>query len=449
MTGRFAGQHVLVVGAGVAGAGAARALTGEGARVRVTDAREEARLPEAPAIREAGAELLSGGHEPGHLDGVTLVVVSPGVPADTPVLRWAQDRGIPLWGELELGARLAEVPYIGITGTNGKTTATGMVTACLRAAGIDAIACGNIGFAFPLAATSGYEALVVECSSFQLERQTSFRPRVSALLNVAPDHLDRHGTIDGYAAAKALVFAGQGSGDIHVGNRDDPVAAAVSSTARCPVVWFRNDAPGPGEVGYDGSTLVSRIEGSSGAIATVAADPPGSREDTAAAAAVSLSFGVASEAVRAGLASYTPPPHRGEQVAEVDGVRFLDNSKATNVHAALAAIAAVDHAVLIAGGVAKGVDLSPLRAAAGRLAAVVSLGEASDLIAKVFEGVVPVRPAASVEEAVALAASLAPRPGVVLLAPACASWDMFHDYAERGDRFVAAVRVLEAADGRA
>jgi UDP-N-acetylmuramoylalanine--D-glutamate ligase len=449
VSGRFAEARVLVIGAGVAGSGAARVLVSEGAEVRVSDARVERQLPEAQAIREAGAELLAGGHDLAHLDGITLVVVSPGVPGDVPIVRWAHERGTPVWGELELGARLAEAPYLAVTGSNGKTTTTGMITACLRAAGIDAMACGNIGRSFSLAATEGHEALVVECSSFQLDGQHSFHPRVSVLLNVARDHLDRHGTADAYAAAKGKIFAAQGRGDVHVGNRDDPVGARISSTAPCPVVWFRSGAPREGEVGYRAGTLVSRLSEVAEAITDVGNDRPGERANAAAAAAVALAFGVPAAAVADGLSSFEHPPHRGELVAEVDGVGFIDNSKATNVHAALAAIGDVRDAVLIAGGVAKGVDLSPLRAASRHLAGVVALGEAADQITKTFDDVVQTRTAATIEEATEVAFEMSRRPGVVLLAPACASWDMFRDYAERGDRFAAAARALGRDRGSA
>jgi UDP-N-acetylmuramoylalanine--D-glutamate ligase len=442
MSGRFADARVLVIGAGVAGSGAARVLVAEGAEVRVSDARSEHELPEAETIRGAGAELIVGGHALAHLDGITLVVVSPGVPEDVPIVRWALERGTPVWGELELGARLAEVPYLAVTGTNGKTTTTGMVTACLRAAGIDATACGNIGRSFSLATTEGHEALVVECSSFQLEGQRSFHPRVSTLLNVAPDHLDRHGTADAYAAAKGKIFAAQGRGDVHVGNRDDPVAARISSAAECPVVWVRSGPPSEGEVGYRAGTLVSRLSKVAEVITDVGTDRPGERANAAAAAAVSLAFGVPAGAVAEGLTSFEHPPHRGEMVAEVDGVGFIDNSKATNVHAALAALRDVRDAVLIAGGVAKGVDLSPLRAASEHLAGVVAVGEAADQITKTFDEAVPTRTATTIEEATNVAFGMSRRPGVVLLAPACASWDMFRDYAERGDRFAAAARAL-------
>ncbi len=443
MTGAFAGERVVVVGAETAGAAAALVLADEGADVWVSEARSSSELARARELAARGIEVRAGGHEPSHLDGASLVVASPGVTPDAPVLSWAAERGIPIWGELELGARLCRVPYVAITGTNGKTTTTGMVSAILRAGGLDAIACGNIGHPFPVAAREGHEALVVEASSFQLRLVETFHPEVSVLLNLAPDHLDHHGSLSAYADAKRRVFAGQGEGDTHVGNADDAASSALSREAPCGVVWFRLDAPAPGEVGYRGTELISRL-GDELALARVEEARPAYRADAAAAAAAAIAFGVDPGAVRIGLATYEPARHRGEVVAEVAGVRFIDDSKATNVHAALAALDGTRDAVLIAGGRAKGVDLSPLASRADRLIGVVALGESAEEVAAVFEGLVPTRLAGSIEEATRLAFEVAIPGGVVLLAPACASWDMFRDYAERGDRFAAAARALGA-----
>jgi UDP-N-acetylmuramoylalanine--D-glutamate ligase len=438
----FDGEQVVVVGAAVAGTAAARALAEEGATVRVTEHRPERDVEAAAELQALGIELSAGGHDPAHLDGATLVVTAPGVPEHAPVLGWARARGIPVWGEMELGARLCRVPYLAVTGTNGKTTTTGMIEACLRTAGIDAVACGNIGRPFVTAAREQHEALVVECSSFQLQMQSSFHPVVSVLLNIAPDHLDWHGSQDAYVAAKAKIFALQGSGDTHVGNRDDRASAHVSMTAPCDRIWFRLGEPVEGEVGYDGSgELLARLNDKA-SLGSVDDERAGYRADAAAAAAASLAFGVTPDAVTRGLAAFEPARHRGEVTAIVEGVRFIDDSKATNVHAALAAIDGVHDAVLIAGGRAKGVDLSPLRSRVDRLKAVVAIGEAADELVRVFDGAVPVRVARSIEEAVETAFAAAEPNGTILLAPACASWDQFHDYAERGDRFTAAARAL-------
>ncbi|HTG47285.1 MAG TPA: UDP-N-acetylmuramoyl-L-alanine--D-glutamate ligase [Actinomycetota bacterium] len=438
----FDGEIAVVIGAGVAGNAAARALVGEGARVRVTDARPREELGEAAALERLGIEVRAGGHDPADLEGVTLVVTSPGVPPDTELLRVARERGLPVWGEMELGARLARAPYLAVTGTNGKTTTTGMLASILGVAGLDVVACGNNGRPFPTAAREQHDVLVVEVSSFQLAEQVSFHPVVSVLLNLAPDHLDHHGSFPAYASAKARIFANQTGEDVHVGNRDDPDAAALSSRAPCVVRWFCLGEPDEGDVGYRDGRLVARTDDGEVDLGPVADDRAGHRANAAAAAAVALADGVAPAAIRRGLTLATPEPHRGEVVARIGGVRFVDDSKATNVHAALAAIDGVRAAVLIAGGRAKGQDLSPLGTRAARLAGVVAIGEAADDVERAFDGRLPVRRAGSIEEAVRVAYELAPADGVVLLAPACASWDQFADYAERGDRFGAAARAI-------
>lgn len=442
--GAFDGEHVVVVGAGVAGSAAARILLAEGATVRVSDSGRA--TPGASDLRAEGIEVLEGGHAPDHLDGATMVVTSPGVPPHADILRWANDRMLPVWGELELGARLARVPYLAVTGTNGKTTTTGMLAACLRSAGLDAVACGNIGRPFPSAAREPHDALVVEVSSFQLATQTSFHPRVSVLLNLAPDHLDWHGSFDAYAAAKARVFALQGAADVHVGNLDDEGSAAISRTAPCEVRWFTLGEPSEGGAGIRDGRLTAGWSGAD--LGALSFDSPPMRADAAAAATAAHAFAIGDQAIAEAIATFAPEPHRGEPVATVEGVRFLDNSKATNPHAAIAAVGDAEGVVLIAGGDAKGVDLTPLGSVAARLAGVVAIGASAGDVRAVFEGRVPVREAGSIEEAARLAFRMASGTGTVLLAPACASWDMFRDYAERGDRFAAAARALEKEDAR-
>jgi len=438
------GRRAVVVGAGVAGRAAAETLAAEGAQVVLTERRDADAVGDVSALERLGVTVRTGGHDPSHLDGADVVVVSPGVPPTASPLAWARERGIEVWGELELGARLARAPYLAVTGTNGKTTTTGMLGACLRAAGIDAVTCGNIGFPFTTAVRADHEALVVEVSSFQLAIQERFHPRVSVLVNLAPDHLDHHGSFEAYRDAKAAIYRNQRDDDVHVGNRDDPQAAAVSRGAPCAQRWFGAGTPAAGgpDVGFEGDTLLAVGPAGPVELGAVDGERAGHREDAAAAATAALAFGVAPDAVRDGLAAFEPAAHRGETVGEVDGVRFLDNSKATNVHAALAAIAAVDDAVLIAGGRAKGQDLAALGTVAGHLRAVVAIGDAAPAIHAAFGALVPVRDAGSIEDAVAMAFAAAARPGVVLLAPACASWDQFASYAERGDRFAAAARGL-------
>jgi UDP-N-acetylmuramoylalanine--D-glutamate ligase len=449
VSGAFAGRHAVVLGAGVAGRAAAETLVAEGATVVLTDIRDMEALGDVGTLAGLGVEIRTGGHDPSDLDGADLVVASPGIPPSAEVLSWARERGLVPWGELELGARIATVPYLAVTGTNGKTTTTGMLAALLRAGGIDAEACGNIGFPFTAAARRRHGVLVVEVSSQQLALQETFHPRVSVLINLAPDHLDHHGSYDAYRSAKAAIYRTQTDGDVHVGNRDDPDAAALSSSAPCEVRWFGTGAPRDGEVGFDGDTLVLRRAGGDVSLASIGWQRAGGHEDAAAAATAAIAFGVAPSAIAEGFDAFEPAAHRGETVAEIAGVRFVDDSKATNVHAALAAIRGVHDAVLIAGGRSKGQDLTALGTVADHLRAVIAIGEAAQEIRRVFDGAVPVELADSIEDAVSRAFGTSAKPGVVLLAPACASWDQFASYAERGDRFAAAARAMgkAAVDG--
>ncbi|MFN2543126.1 MAG: UDP-N-acetylmuramoyl-L-alanine--D-glutamate ligase [Actinomycetota bacterium] len=447
MSGAFAGTRAVVVGLGASGHAAVRALIEEGASVLVSEQRDAEDLDGVAAIGSLGAEVLAGGHEPAHLEGADLVVVSPGVPVGAPVLRWASERGLPVWSELELGARLCAVPVVAITGTNGKTTTTEMVAAAMRAAGLDAVACGNIGYPFCTAAREDHDALAVEASSFQLRFVDTFHPRVSVLLNLSPDHLDWHGSMDAYADAKARMFERQASGDVHVGNADDPLAAAVSGTAPCEQRWFRLGPPASGEVGYEDDELTSALGDPPVRLGRPSGNGRGFMGDAAAAAAAAIAFGLEPRRVGEGIRSVEPLPHRGRVVARAGAVAFVDDSKATNPHAALASLDGLTDVVLIAGGLSKGVDLSVLAAATPNLAAVVVIGEAAAEIAAVFEEAVPVRKAGSMEEAVRLAFDLTPPQGTVLLAPACASQDMFRDYRERGERFTAAAEGIARASG--
>jgi UDP-N-acetylmuramoylalanine--D-glutamate ligase len=437
MSGAFAGERAVVIGFGASGRAAARALVADGADVLVSEAMPRDRvasLGDDPAV-----EVLAGGHRPEHLDGATMVVVSPGVPEHAPVIEWAGERGLPVWSELELGARVCSVPFVAITGTNGKTTTTELVASMMRAGGLRAVACGNVGFPFTDAARTDVDALAVEASSFQLRFTERFRPRVSVLLNVAPDHLDWHGSFPAYVEAKQRLFARQSGSDVHVGNASDPRARAISSTAPCEVRWFREGSPAPGEVGIENGAVISARDDRT-ELWRPGTVPRALLADGAAAAAAALAFGLSEEAASKALAGAQPGPHRGVVVATVGTVSFVDDSKATNPHAALASLEGRKDVVLIAGGVAKGIDLSPLREASPGLVAVVAIGEAAPKVAEVFDGAVPVVMAGSMTEAVEKAADRAPDRGTVLLAPACASFDMFRNYADRGDRFAEAAR---------
>jgi UDP-N-acetylmuramoylalanine--D-glutamate ligase len=448
MSGRFVGERAVVLGLGVAGAAAARVLAEEGASVLVSEAAEQVDPVAAGDLGVLGVEIRTGGHVPEHLDGATLVVTSPGIPEGAAVLGWAHKARLPVWSEIELGAQLATAPYAAVTGTNGKTTTTKMLEAAMRAAGLDdALACGNVGYPFSLAARERHAALAVEVSSFQLRFHESFHPRTSVLLNLAPDHLDWHGTVDAYIEAKARVFANQEGADVHVGNLDDARSAEVSRQARCEVRWFTLGEPGEGAVGFVGDELVSRLDREV-RLGVPVHGAASHRADAAAAAASAIAFGLEPAPVGRAVCAFRPMEHRGGVIATVDGVAFVDDSKATNPHAALAAVDGMRDVVLIAGGRSKGVDLSPLARLAPSLTAVVAIGEAAGELEALFRGLVPFERAGSMEEAVTRAAARAVAGGSVVLAPACASQDMFRDYADRGERFARAVTRVADQDRR-
>ncbi|MHA6622072.1 UDP-N-acetylmuramoyl-L-alanine--D-glutamate ligase [Pseudonocardia sp. DLS-67] len=458
----LAGAPVLVAGAGVSGLAAAEALVGVGARVTVTDAR-----PAALADLPPGAE--PGDDQDGVPAGTALVVTSPGRRPDHPLVAAAAAAGAPLVGEPELAWWLAQArehppTWLAITGTNGKTTTTGMLAAMLRAAGRDAVACGNIGYPVVAAVRAGHEVLAVELSSFQLHWSPSIRPYAGCVLNVADDHLDWHGSFAAYAAAKA----GALRADVAVAGVDDPAAAALLAAAPAPRrIGVTLGEPAPGQLGVVDGMLVDRAfcdDPDGGRLVEAAAVHPAGAPgiaDALAAAALARAVGVGPDAVRAGLDDFRPGPHRGGVVATAGGVRYVDDSKATNPHAAAASLAAHAPApiVWVVGGLLKGASVDDLVARnARRLRGAVVIGSdraeiiaalarhAPDLpVVEVVPGDDATMPTDVMTTAVRRAAALA-RPGdVVLLAPAAASMDQFADYAERGLRFAEAATSLGTA----
>jgi UDP-N-acetylmuramoylalanine--D-glutamate ligase len=445
-------RRALVVGLGASGRAAARVLADAGVEVVVVEERSD--HPAAAGITGAQVTVLLGRPAVEALDAATdLVVPSPGVPEGAPVLRAAAARGVPVWSEPELGLRLHPRPLVAVTGTNGKTSTTELLAAMLAADGRDVRACGNIGTPVCEAAADAppETVLVAELSSFQLRFAGHLRPRVGVLLNLAPDHLDWHPDLAAYGAAKARLWEAQQPGDWAVANADDPATIMLRDRyAPAGRAAFSGSRPVPVGVGVEGGVLVARTSGGTTALLAVADLPapqaPHLIANVAAAATAALLAGASPAAVVTAARAFRPGRHRLEAVAtDRRAVRYLDDSKATNVHAATAALRSVGSAVWIAGGLAKGVDLAPL---ADELAAVhdaVLIGTAADELAVVCDRAgVPAHHAPSIEAAVALAATLA-RPGDdVLLAPACASFDQFASYAERGERFAAAARA-EAA----
>lgn len=442
------GQLVLVCGARFAGQAAARALLARGARVLLTD---RGRPDGVDALLAAGAELT--GPLETVPDGVALVVTSPGFPPSHPLLVDAAARGLEVLGEVEFAWRLRgtdPADWLMITGTNGKTTTVRMLESILRAAGRRALAVGNVGVSIIDAVLDPepYDVLAVEVSSYQLHWSSTLRPAAGVLLNLAPDHLDWHGSMAAYEQAKTAVWAG----DVAIGNADDARVAALLPPGGAT---FTLAAPGPGQLGVVDGLLVSRAFGDDGLVLAEVADVrPAGRHNVAnalAAAALARAHGEPAAAIAAGLRAFVPDPHRNQPVLDRDGVTWVDDSKATNPHAARASLLAYPSVVWIAGGQLKGVAVDDLVAeVAGRLRAAVLLGEDRAVVAASLARHAPEVPVIVVDstddgamtEVVQAAAGFAHPGDAVLLAPAAASYDMFAGYGARGDAFAAAARAL-------
>lgn len=444
----LAGRHVLVVGLGRTGLAMARYLREVGATVRLCDRRADLALP---AHLTVGAELVRGADGPELLAGVELVVPSPGVPADAPLLRAAVDRGIAVWSEIEVAARALAAPIVAITGTNGKSTTTSLVGAMLEQAGRRVFTGGNLGTPLVDALGGDFDVIVAEVSSFQLEWVETFRPRVGCLLNVTDDHLDRYRDLEDYAATKARLFARQGSADVAVLNRDDlrvaRLARSVAAEART-FGWGRPEAAGAPQglaavIGVDAVEIEEPGGRLSFPLARLRLAGRHNRENVAAALLAARAVGAPPAALQAALESFAGLRHRLELVHEARGVAFVDDSKGTNVGALARSLEGFPDGgvVLVAGGLAKGGDFTVARELLRRKVRFLALyGAARGLLADAWQDAAEMRGFAAFAEAVQAAAAAA-RPGdVVLLSPACASQDQFASYAERGDVFAALVR---------
>lgn len=432
------GGPYLVVGLARSGIAAALALQARGEVVVGVDAG----APDVGRLAEQGVEVHLDDSGVQLLDRVRTLVKSPGVPHSAAVVEAARARGMAIVGELELAWRLLPNDFIAVTGTNGKTTTTELIGHIHREAGLPVAVAGNVGTA--LASLVGELApdatIVCESSSFQLEDTTAFAPDAAVLLNITADHLDRHGTLDAYRDAKLNAFRRQGPDDLAVA----PAALSAELPGSARRVTF-GEAPGT-DVAYDAADGTIRWQGESLIAAPEIRLPgPHNRENAMAAAAVTLARGVDPDAVRAGLASFRGVAHRLEPIAELDGVAYVNDSKATNVDSTLVALRSYPRGVhLIAGGRTKAQDFSPLAPlVAERCATVHLIGEgAGEIAAALAPAEVPLIFSETLERAVAGARSAA-RPGeVVLLSPACASFDQYPDYEARGDRFRALVEAL-------
>lgn len=445
----LAGKRVLVIGLGVSGFSAAKALAEMEAKVRVTEAGDGDAIRErAEGLRRLGVEVEIGGHDLERLDA-DLAVISPGIPPTASIAVAVAQEGLELWSEVELAYRLAECEFLAVTGTNGKTTTTSLLASILQEAGIPTAAAGNIGYPLidAIAAVPAGGAIALEVSSFQLVGTERFRPRVAVLLNIAEDHTDWHGSFSAYRDAKARLIANQSADDVFLPNADDPFAMEVAATASSRVVPFSARALPPQGIGIAEGQIVWRDQ------QVMAVDDlvlPGVSgvEDSIAAAGAALEYGIDRQAVTRAVRSFQPLGHRMQVVASAGGITYIDDSKATNPHAALAALRGARDVVLIAGGRSKGIDLGPLRDAAASLIGVVALGEAREEIRALFEGTVPVDVVDTMDEAVRAAAARSIPGGSVLLSPGCASLDMYESYAARGEDFARAVGELLKHPGK-
>ncbi|MFH8564482.1 UDP-N-acetylmuramoyl-L-alanine--D-glutamate ligase [Streptomyces sp. NPDC017988] len=464
------GRNITVAGLGVSGISAARALAGLGASVTVVDggsgaAHEERAAPlrgEGISVRLGDAETLP--------EGTDLVVTSPGWKPSSPLFAAAAEAGVDVIGDVEVAWRLRgpdAAPWLAITGTNGKTTTTQMLASILEAAGLRTAAVGNIGTPIVdvvLEGDDAYDVLAVELSSYQLHWAPSLRAHSAAVLNLAPDHLDWHGSMEAYAADKGRIYQGNHVACVYnvADKATEDLVREADVEEGCRAIGFTLNAPAPSQLGVVDGILVDRAfvpdrqkqAQELAEISDVRPPAPHNIANALAAAALARAFGVQATAVRDGLRAFRPDAHRIEHVADVAQVAYVDDSKATNTHAAQASLAAYESIVWIAGGLAKGATFDELvTGAAKRLRGVVLIGADRALIREALARHAPEVPVVDLDrtdtgamsEAVRRAAELAQPGDTVLMAPACASMDMFTNYNKRGEAFADAVRELGSA----
>jgi len=441
----FKGKKVLVVGLGKSGLAAAIFLRHRGAQVTVSDVRSaEALAKDIPALLEEGIMVEAGGHGLLTFRRQDLIVISPGVPLDTPELAQARSFGRPIIGELELAARFLQGKILAITGSNGKTTTTSLVGEILEAAGFPTLVGGNIGVPVVALIEESTPATwsVLEVSSFQLESTEQFHPAIAVILNITPDHLDRHGTFENYARAKERIFAAQTSEDVVILNADNPRTAAAAARAKARVYWFSLDRSVPQGAWVEGGHLVFRTakDAPTETVLPLSAIPLKGEhnvENVLAAVCAARLAGAPLEAVRAAIKKFKAVEHRLEYVTTINGVEFYNDSKATNVDATAKAIAAFSTPIhLILGGKDKNSDYTELsQLLRDHVRSVYTIGSAAPKIESHLRGVVSLHSCETLAKAVTAAATAA-RPGeVVLLAPACSSFDQFESYEHRGRVF--------------
>jgi len=443
------GGKVLVVGLGKSGLAAAGWLARQGAQITVSETRDtsafDPRLLEEAS--KSGIEIEFGGHRPVSFVDADLIVVSPGVPLDIMPLVEASKRGVPVVGELEMAWTYLKTPGIAVTGTNGKSTSVKLIGEMLSRAGLGVFVGGNIGLPLTdyISGTQDADYVVLEVSSFQLDTIAGFSPLVSLILNISPDHLDRYADYDAYIRSKQRIFENQGPGQTLILNDDDPVLGGLEIKNGARVLRYGLKREGNRQCFIEHGRIAAEMPGQgklSFELDRFALPGIHNHENVMAAVLAALAVDTRADAIQEGINGFKGLPHRIELVDTVRGVAFYDDSKATNIDSAVRSITSFSRpVVLIAGGRHKGSDYLPLVSAAeGRVRKAVFMGESSALLAEAFNGKIPWSKARSIDEAVSMAYKWAQEGDVVLLAPACSSFDMFRDYEHRGMAFQEAVR---------
>lgn len=452
------GKKVLVVGLGKSGLAAALFLRRQGAQVTVSDVRSaESLAKEIPALMEAGIMVEAGGHGLLTFRRQDLIVVSPGVPLDTPELVQTRNFGRPVIGELELAARFLKGKILAITGSNGKTTTTALTGEILKASGIPTLVAGNIGVPVVelIEESTADTWSVLEVSSFQLESTEKFHPKIAVILNITPDHLDRHGTFENYALAKERIFTAQDASDYAVLNADHPRTAEAAKRSHAPVFWFSASRIVEQGAWVENGNVVYRWAPNAATetilpLATIPLKGKHNVENVLAAVCAASLAGVGPDVIAHAIENFRAVEHRLEFVATIDGVEYYNDSKATNVDATEKAIAAFPGGIhLILGGKDKGAPYSPLAPLLRQhVRAIYTIGAAAAKIESELRGVVPIQSCQTLANAVK-AATAAAKPGeLVVLAPACSSFDQFENYEQRGRVFKQLVLQLREAKGR-
>lgn len=435
---------MLVVGLGKSGLSAARWLSKEGARVVVSDMKEEVELDAASLheIREMGVKVETGGHRKETFLGPDMIIVSPGVPIDMAPLKAAIETDIPVLGEMELASQLIKTPLVAVTGTNGKSTTTALLGTMLRRAGLKVFVGGNIGTPLMEYAAGDLRAdyAVVEVSSFQLDTMETLSPMISLVLNISPDHLDRYPDYESYVQSKLKILQNQGRGQYAILNDDDDVLSQFLPSGAVTVLRYALEGTERGQAFIEGTRLRAHLpltDGYSFSLERFSLPGRHNLYNLMGAVLAGLILKLETSVIQETIDHFQGLPDRLEHVATIKGVHFYNDSKATNVDAAARSVASFHGSViLIAGGRHKGADYSPLvQVAKGRVKRAIFLGEARELLAKSFEKMIPFDLAEDMRDAIVQAFSSSEPNDIVLLAPACSSFDMYTDYAHRGRVF--------------